>query len=233
MDIEERRIQQAVSQTEIVRLPSSRLATFGTTNIQYYLVTEPVYAERGQNDEAVVREGKVIAERPRIVTPYYLANLDGFGNDARKYFDMLTQQEGAATPGIFYAYRNELLHTSIVSESADSVVTRLADEIDRRADPLTTLIRGLDELWDVSLMKFIFEVTRQSVSGNLREMGQYGLFHVDRAGLPKDARIRIDRLFAQVHSGEREPTDLKAELDRWDVFEEYEDRFYSIFRKRG
>jgi len=38
--------------------------------------------------------------------------------------------------------------------------------------------------------------------------------------------------FRKVSSGESEPHELKAELDRWNLFEEYEDRFFTIFKKR-
>ena len=54
---------------------------------------------------------------------------------------------------------------------------------------------------------------------------------MDAAGVPFDARVRIDELFEKVMKGESEPGDLKDELDRWGLFEEYEDRFFSIFRK--
>ena len=70
MEINEDRIKSAVRNTEILRLPKQSLYTFGTTNIYYYLVTEPAYSELVKNiTETVVREGRVIAERPRIVTP--------------------------------------------------------------------------------------------------------------------------------------------------------------------
>jgi len=58
MEPEEQHIMRAVMGTEIVRLPTNRLATFGPTNIHYYLVTEPAYAEPGQSTESVVREAR-------------------------------------------------------------------------------------------------------------------------------------------------------------------------------
>ena len=80
MDIDDQRIRDAVQHTEILRLPKQSLSTFGTTNIYYYLVTEPVYAELVKDvTETVVREGKIIAEKPKIITPYYLSQLEGFG----------------------------------------------------------------------------------------------------------------------------------------------------------
>ncbi|MBA7672421.1 hypothetical protein ES703_80597 [subsurface metagenome] len=63
-------------------------------------------------------------------------------------------------------------------------------------------------------------------------MESRGLLDIDAGGIPVEARVRIDELFRKVSSGESEPHELKAELDRWNLFEEYEDRFFTIFKKR-
>ena len=62
-------------------------------------------------------------------------------------------------------------------------------------------------------------------------MDARGLLDVDSSGVPRDARVRIEELFRMVKRGEREPYELKNELDRWSLFVEYEDRFLAIFRK--
>src|SRR5512137_528606 len=94
------RFQYAIEHTVIMRHPKQTLATFGTTSIYYYLVTEPVYTELlGKSEETVVREGRVISERPKIVTPYYLLNLfDGFEH-GREYADYVLRTYGANEPG--------------------------------------------------------------------------------------------------------------------------------------
>ena len=90
MDNYDERVEYAARHTEILRHPRQHLSTFGITNIYYYLVTEPVYSDLVDNvSETVIREGRVIAERPKIVTPYYLTRLEGFSYDARRYFEML------------------------------------------------------------------------------------------------------------------------------------------------
>ena len=232
MDIDDERIKYAVRHTEILRAPKQSLSTFGTTNIYYYLVTEPAYSELIKKvTETVVREGRVIAERPRIVTPYYLSRLEGFSPEARRYFEALTRTHGRDAPGLFYTYKNEPKELNIVSDNLLSVVDKLNAEIDKRGDPLTSIIRGEDELWDVSLMKFIYEMTRSSLRNNLMQLGSRGLLDIDASGIPVDARVRIDELFRKVSTGESEPSELKAELDRWNLFEEYEDRFFNIFKK--
>ena len=233
MGSDDERIRDAIKNTEILRLPKQTLSTFGVTNIYYYLVTEPVYSELTKDViETVIREGRVIAEKPRVVTPYYLSHLDGFSPEARKYFDMLVKMQGANAPGLFYTYKNEPKELSIVSDNLLSVVKKLDDQIDKRGDLLTSIIKGEDDLWDVSLMKFIYELTRNSLQNNLRQMGTRGLLDTDAGGVPADIRLRIDELFKRVLRGEYEPYELKAELDRWGLFEEYEDRFLSFFRKK-
>lgn len=230
--IDDERIGYAVRHTEILRLPKQSLATFGTTNIGYYLVTKPVYAELTKDvNETVVREGRVIAERPRIVTPYYLSRLEGFSADAKIYFDALIKMQGPNVPGIFYTYRNEPKGLTIVAGDLMSVVDKINSEVDQRGDPLVTIIKGQDELWDVSLMKFIYEITRSSIQDNLLQLRAKGLLDVDAGGVPMDARVKIEELFKKLLRGEIEPRELRDELERWDLFDEYQDRFFSIFHK--
>ncbi len=233
MDINDERIQNAIKQTEVLRPPKQHLSTFGTTNVYYYLVTEPSYTEvTKETAETVVREGRVVAERPKIVTPYYLQHLEGFSGDARRYFEALISEHGANAPGLFYSYKNEPKELNIVSDNLLSVVDKLNEKIDKRGDALAAIVRGVDELWDISILKFIYEITRSSVKDNLMQMGARGLLDVDASGVTAEVRMRLNGLFNLVERGELEPRKLKEELDRWGLFELYEDRFLAIF-KRG
>ena len=233
MDLSDERIRDAVRNTKILRPPKQSLATFGITNIYYYLLTEPAYKDMVEGaSETVIREGRVIAQRPKVVTPYYLSQLEGFSSEARRYFEMLTSKHGTNVAGLFYGYRNEPKELNIVSDGLLAVVDRLNAEIDKRGEPLTSIIKGEDELWDVSLMQFIYEITGSSVQNNLRQMGARGLLNIDSSGIPADARVKIEELFRMAYVGECEPRELKDELDRWGLFEDYEDRFLSLFRKR-
>ena len=230
MNSDDERIEYAINYTEVLRSPKQTLATFGTTNIYYYLVTEPSYRDlvKGE-DETVVREGRVLAERPRVVTPSYLVNVEGFSEHAKRYLEMIIQEHGSHAPGLYYGYKNEPKEMNIVSSDMRSVVSKLEEEIDKEGNPLTTIIKGVDELWDVSLLKFISDMTRYSLGSNVFELGRRGLLDIDRSGIPLDARRSIEHLFALVKKGELEPSVLKMELDRWSLFEEYEDRFFGLF----
>lgn len=233
METDDERIQYAVRNTVILRAPKQSLYTFGITNIYYYLVTEPVYSEFVNNvSETVVREGRVIAQKPRIVTPYYLASLDGFSPEARRYFRILMDTFGSDSRGLFYTYRNEPKELNIVSDNIQTVIEKLNSRIDEKGDPLSAIIKGQDDLWDVSLIKFIYELTRSSLHDNLNQLNSRGLLDADSRGIPVDARERIEELFRKTRRGEIALSELKDEIDRWGLFDEYEDRFYEVVRDR-
>lgn len=233
MDADSDRIEYAARHTEILRHPRQHLSTFGVTNVYYYIVTEPVYSEFVKDvTETVIREGRVIAERPKIVTPYYLTQLEGFSYDARRYFETLLRMHGPDTPGLFYTYKNEPKELNIVSDSWPVVVDRLNEEIDKKGDPLASIIKGQDDLWDVSLLKFIYEITSRSMPENIAQLGSRGLLGMSHGGVPVGARQKIEEMFQQVALGEIKAYELERELNHWGVFEEYQDRFFALVRGR-
>jgi len=232
MDYKDDKIAEAVKQTMVLRPPKQLLDTFGVTSIGYYMVTSPTYAELDKGtEETVVRKGRVIANRPRVVTPYYLSRLEGFSADARHYFETLIQQHGPNVPGIYYTYRNEPGELNIVADNMQLVIERLNAEIEKTRDPLMAIIKGKDDMWDVSLLKFIHQITSHSMRGNLAQMQSKGLLNVDSSGVPLEARVSIEEMFNRVYDGNMEPRELKEELDHWALFEDYQDRFFAMFQR--
>ncbi|MCL5109364.1 MAG: hypothetical protein M1401_10950 [Chloroflexi bacterium] len=233
MPVDPETIAKVARLTEVLRAPQQMLATFGHTTVDYFILSEPAYADVPLSpEETVIRQGKVMAERPQIVTPYYLLSLFRGFEHGQEYARYLVQEHGPNSPGLMYSYRNELQETSVVSDPLPAVAERLAADLDERQQHLAAVIRGVDHLWDISLMKFIHELTVSSLGHNLMELGRRGLLGSER-GLPRAARAKIEEMFAAVGRGELAAQELKAELDRWGVFEEYEDRFLGLFRRRG
>ncbi len=219
------RIEHAIENTEVIRSPEQSLATFGSTNIYYYLIT-------GLMDNVnVVREGRVIAAKPKIVTPTYLINLEGFSSQARRFAEMMANRFPHEV-GIFYSYKNEPKDMNIISEPVQMVVEKINRQIDMQRDPLSAIIKGVEELWDVSLLKFTYELTKKSVSRNVAEFERKGLLSLDKAGVPKDARDYVEELFEKAKHDLSWASELATELRHWGLFHEYQDRFFSLFKKR-
>ncbi len=106
----------------------------------------------------------------------------------------------------------------------------------------TDIIKGVAGLWDVSLSKFILDMMVRSVYlaqiPDFKKRGFVGINQIgqaiiakDRYGIPLAAREEIEKLFKSVEKGESKPIKLKEELDNWGVFEQYQDRFFGLFRK--
>lgn len=230
----ERSWRKAIEQTFIVRFPKQHLATFGATNIKYYVVTEPAFQEETpETYEGVVRTGKVMAERPAIVTPSYMSSLEGFSTEAYEFFHELMRSAGPNSPGIMYRYRNKPENLEVVGGVPTDIAHRISKDLNDRKEELSVVMVGVDELWDVALLKFIYEFTASSVAGNVQEFNARGLLNHDPSfgGAPAAAVRQIDRLFREVEAGNRSDIDLlKQELDRWGLFEYYQDRFLDLFR---
>jgi hypothetical protein len=234
METNEELIKYAMMNTHVLRAPSQKIATFGITNIKYYIITEPIINEilKENNEDWIIREGKVIAEKPQIITPFYLNNLFHGFEHGEEYTEFLRQRNSDTSPGLLYKYRNDFKSMTVVSETIELILERLEKEIDESSDNLTTIIKGFNACWDVSLMKFIFELTTSSLINNITDLNRRGLLNVDNAGIPRDARMKIENLFKAVKEGKAEPGVLKKELDCWGVFDEYERRFLDLFVKK-
>jgi len=219
------KIKYALEHTELIRSPRQELATFGSSVIDYYVVTELV------GNVSVVRDGKVIAERPRIVTPIYLVNVEGFSEQARKYISMLAR-ESPYESGIFYRYKNEPKGMNVISEPIKQVINKLSSQIEEQHKPLSTIIKGVEELWDVSLLMFIYQLTNRSVRANIAEFNRRGFLDMDASGVPQGARDYIEELFEKVSQNLSRAPELVMELNRWNLLPEYQDRFFALFRRR-
>ena len=218
------KIKYALEQTELVRAPRQELETFGSSVIDYYVVTELV------GNLSVVRDGKVFAERPKIVTPAYLVNVEGFSEQAKRYIAMMAQERPYES-GIFYRYKNEPGGMNVVSEPIKQVINKLSSQIEEEHNPLSTIIRGVEELWDVSLLMFIYELTSKSARTNMAEFNRRGFLDIDSSGVPQGARDYIEELFEKASRNLSRAPELVVELNRWGLFPEYQDRFFALFRR--
>jgi len=239
------RIKYAFEHTEILRRPKQLIATFGSSVIHYYVLTEPVYSEFTKSGpETVVREGKVSWYEPKLLTPTYIFRIEGFSKEAKKAFETLAY-EYPDLAGILYRFKvnKELDEMNFVSDTLLAVADKINKEIDKKGDTLCAIIKGVSDLWDVSLSKFILDMMVRSVYlaqiPDFKRKGFVGMntlgqtmISKDKYGIPLAAREEILNLFNLAEKGEIEPSKLKEELDNWGLFEIYQDRFFNLFRRK-
>jgi len=221
-------IEYAISHTELVRPPKQSLSTFGNTNVHYYLLTEPMDTA----NETRIREGQVIAEKPRIVTPdYFLNAFEGFGEHSRAQAEAMLAKFNFNPDIMEYKYRNEVGNSWVLSDKLSDVILKIASKIDEENDALAAILKAPDDAWQISLMKFIMDMTRSSLPKHITELSNRGLFE-RKHGIPKFVRDEIEEMFRAVADGSCSVDDLGSKLRTYGVFELYQDRFFGFFHRK-
>jgi len=221
--------EMVIKSTKVLLKPKNLLSTYNQTKIRYHIVTEPSYKEmQFEGNDSVIRHGVVTAQTPKVVTPDFLYRTSGFGDDAKEYIRELTKMLGKNEPALLYTYKNESTDMEIVAGNPMEVSERIKKRLFNN-NANHTVIRGVNALWDVSLLKFIFDYTRESANNNYNDLSKSGLLE-DQNGVPVAVRKRIQGLINEAKKGNIRANDLHKELDDWGLFNEYEDEFLSLFR---
>ncbi|MCU0857912.1 MAG: hypothetical protein MUC65_05860 [Pontiellaceae bacterium] len=213
----------AVNNTEVVSAPERRLETFGTTLVNYHLVTELMDSV----NKVRVRVGKLKAFRPEIVMPASIDEmmLDGFGHDARNYADWLHKhaQEMQILKYGFKVQKQEI-HDYILTDSLETVVNRVKSEVLEQGDPLGAVLVGVDRPWEVCLLKLMVELVQHSVAANIQDIRQLQRDHKTHL------HQQIEQAFLAASRDSSKIQELADILRKNGIFEHYEDRFFSVVR---
>jgi len=218
----------AVNNTEIPLMPMRRLETFGATMIYYHMLSEPMDAVR----QTRIREGRIQAYQPQILTPASFANaiLEGFGPEAEAYANWLrehTQDLHILRYG--FHIRKEEIREHLVHEPIEVIKPQVVEQAQKSPHPMTAVVAGVDHPWEVSLIKLMADVIRYSAPGNVRDLARRKLLD-DDGGLPRAVREELDRDFLAASRNPRLIKALGRKLQQFGVFEEYQDRFFSLVR---
>lgn len=218
----------AVNNTEVVVMPSRHLETFGNTLINYHLVTELMDAA----GQVRVREGRMQALRPQIVTPaaYSSMILDGFGEQAEKYLEWLREHEDQVRILQYgYTLKQESFSEQVVTDNLDAVVERVKKDVAARNDPFRAVVKGVDDPWDVCLVRLFWQVIQNSVQANFREMAAKRMFEI-QDGLPHGVREEIETAFLAAGRDANLVKPLGRLLQQHNVFDQYQDRFFALVK---
>ena len=152
--------------------PSHCLETFGNTLVNYHLVSE--VADRP--DKVRVREGRLEAHQPLVITPHFSeVEMDGFGDEAKAYMEFLKETE-ANLRILQYGYhlKSDNFSEQIVTDRLSVVTERVKAEVLDSHDPFAAVIQCVDEPWDVALVELWLREIRRSADDNIRELNERG-----------------------------------------------------------
>ncbi len=166
--------QYAIENTEVILAPEGKIATFGQTSFRFYLISELM----DQVNEIRVRDGRIHAERPQILTPDHYARflLEGFGEKAARYAEQLrehAQQISVLRYG--FQFRKTDVVERTLRASLESVIEETKARVNRAEEPLSAVIQGVDDAWEVCLLKFTIDLIEHSSGSNLGDLRRRGL----------------------------------------------------------
>ncbi len=163
----------SLESSRVILLPRTRVATFQSSLIHYTLMTEAM----DRVGTTLVREGSLEADRPQLILPRTMEKLllEGFGEKARAYAEWLSAQPGSLS---FLRYgfqlRKEELRFRTVEAPIESVTQTVTRNVQEREDPFAAVLVGVEDGWEVSLLRFFLEWVQKSAPRNIHDLHQEG-----------------------------------------------------------
>lgn len=220
----EKQFKLAIKNTKILKKPKHRLSTFGQSRINYFFLAEVA----GFKDRSRLREGLVIAEKPKIITPDFLKNrFEGFGPETEELGKRFTELYGESFRALEYKFRNEGKSSQIEYAPTAELAERIVKNLMEMENEQSAVIAGLDQTWQISLTKFIVDECLASFESNLQDLEQHGFFETPEK-IRKERKREIEALFRRARTDPALLSLLGQKLRAYDLFKEYEDRFLDL-----
>ena len=118
------------------------------------------------------------ADRPTIIKPEAYAEMvfEGFGEQADAFNEWL--QDNAADLSILkygFNFRKDRVTEELVNEPFDVVRDRVMERAEQASNPLTAVIHGVDDAWEICLLRFTVEMIGKSQGINVFDFKRRGL----------------------------------------------------------
>ena len=163
----------AARKVRILVSPSHRLETFGSTLVNYHLISEL----DDYPGKIRIREGRLEASQPEIITPRFgTLETEGLGGEARAYLEWLRDNEDRLRI-LRYGFRlkSDNFSEQIVTDSLSAVTERVKAEVIASRDEFSAVLQGVDTPWDIALVELWRREVDRSCEGNIRDLRARGM----------------------------------------------------------
>jgi hypothetical protein len=168
MEIRRDDLQYAFEVTNVVKEPDRRIDTFGSTQFHFILLTEPMDTV----GQVRLRTGNIVAEKPSILRPESMAEFDFDGFDDamaakfRSFLEDISHKVAFLQYG--FQFRKTNVEENILHEPLEQVQAKIVEETKYAAD--TAVIVGVDDAWELCLLKFTMEMVQKSHGINIFDL---------------------------------------------------------------
>lgn len=162
----------AARRVRIVLSPSHQLETFGSTLVNYHLVSEL----EDHPGKVRVREGRLEAHQPLVISPRFSeVTTEGLGDEAKAYLEFLKENEkNLRILQYGYHLKSDNFSEQIVTDSLAVVTERVKAEVISTNDKFAAVLQGLDDPWDVAIVELWRREVERSAGRNIRELNEKG-----------------------------------------------------------
>lgn len=218
----------AVQNTRILQLPRNNLETFGTTRIQYHLLSESM----DRVNEVRVREGSLSASQPQILLPDHFKRqqIQGFEDEeTNRFLDWLkTHQPDMRFLQYGFTISKQDIQDTILHDPLEVVAENVMKQVAERNQANTAVLLGVEQPWEVSLFKMMVDMVERSAPGQISALQERNLLPN-----PNRAVQEVETEFLMAERDASRIPYLYKQLHRHGVFEEHQDRFFEIVRQSG
>ncbi|MGD1978988.1 MAG: hypothetical protein PVJ98_06335 [Akkermansiaceae bacterium] len=159
--------QYAMETTRVLHEPARRIDTFGVTRFEFEVLSETM----DRVDKVCVRRGEVEAQKPRLIKPEGFSDieLEGFDPKVLQVIEHF-QEQGIDLSFLQYGFqfKRSEVSSEVVHEKIETVRDRALESVRISGNPSLAIILGVDEAWEVGVMKFTLEMIMKS-----REINQF------------------------------------------------------------
>ena len=144
---------KALKETRIIRTRISSLETFKATEVPYVLLSSSFINE----GDTVVRKGIVTLDRPALLLPNHIPQLEGFdfeenNMDEDSMINFLLVR-GISMPSL--KYDNKTSSLDVFEGKIEKAISHYGNLLERQENMKTGLLVGPEDIWPVSLLIFI------------------------------------------------------------------------------
>ncbi|MBI3602505.1 MAG: hypothetical protein HY209_06410 [Candidatus Omnitrophica bacterium] len=168
MDIQEA-FEKALKETEIIRSRVLSLQTFADTHVPYILLS----ASSINMGDTVVRSGEVLVQKPSLILPPNIPQLEGFEMEDQPVLDTdaminFLLVRGVSLPSM--KYNNKTSSLDIFEGRLDEAIKHYNNQLQAHENTTTGLLIGPQEVWPFSLMIFICSQIAKNSSADIRKL---------------------------------------------------------------
>lgn len=158
---------KALKNTEIVRPRMQPVSSTADTNLPY-LFLAPSEVNSG---DTVVRQGEVVLTKPSLILPQMFAHLEGFDLEKDLQFSPDTVinfllVRGVQLPNLKVA--NATARVDVFEGRLEKARSFYAERLIRAEDTVTTLLVGVPDAWQFSILMFIALQAGRSADRDIR-----------------------------------------------------------------